>query len=287
MLFTIQSRIFAISGAAALLIPLTAFSQGISTPTAPTTGVLPQSAYLAAGAPQEVRSLLIRFGDRFQKPGNERLTLTGTWTDSNGSSQATVVSEITGNIRVQLNGSDSKSILSVGSQTTTNAAKASGGDQDIIDSLMADSPQTFFYAWSQKDGIRYLGSRFRTDGGKDPAYKGPWYNIYEVVAPATGGAATTQRRLYYIDTYTRQFAKTRYTLLRNGVSVDVQTVFSDWFQVNGQSVPRRIERFENGKSVFSFAVASAVASPAVADGIFPASSSTTPVGTTKPITTTP
>jgi hypothetical protein len=285
MLFTIHRRILAVSGAAALLIPVTAFCQAPSGPSAPATGVLPQSAYLTGAAPQEVRSLLIRFGNRFQKPGNERLTLTGTWTDSDGSAPATVVSEITGNIRIQLSGSNSKTILSAGSQTTTNAGKASGADQDIVDSLMADSPQTFFYAWSKKAGIRYLGSRFRTDGGKDPAHKGPWYNIYEVVAPTADGSGKTQRRLYYIDTYTRQFGKTRYTLLRNGAPVEVQTVFSDWFQVNGQSVPRRIERFENGKSVFSFAIGSAATSPATADGIFPASPSTATEDSTKPATT--
>ena len=281
---TVRQRISAFILGAAMLIPGGVFSQVSSSPGAttttstPTTSVLPQSAYLVPILPQDVRSLLLRFGNRFQQPGNERLTLAGTYTDSNGASTATVISEITGNIRVQLTGAETKTVLSVGTQTTANGAAATSGDQNLIDSLMADSPQTFFYSWSKKAGIRYLGSRFRTDNFKspNPNYNGPWYDVYEVVAPATGGASGTQRRMYYIDTYTRQFVKTRYTVVRSGSSVDVQTVYSGWSQVNGQMEPGRIERFENGKSVFALAVTTAATSPAVADGIFPPASSATP-----------
>jgi hypothetical protein len=255
---------------AALLVTLCPplICQTISATQSP-VAVLPQSSYLVPNFPSSVTGLLFRYGNRLQQPGNERLTLTGTYTSASGvSANAAVITEITGNARIQLTGGVAKVVVSNNLQVTSNGATASGSDQSLLQSVEADAPETFFYSWSHGEAVRLLGSRFRTDDGKAAIYTGPWFDIYEVVSKSGGNQ--TQRKLFYVDSDLRQVVQARYQIQQGGSTVNVATIFSGWSQVNGQLVPGRIERFENGQSVFVIAVTSGQTGPALADGAFSA-----------------
>jgi hypothetical protein len=67
---------------------------------------------------------------------------------------------------------------------------------------------------------------------------------------------------------TRQFAKVRYRILRNGQTIEVQTLYSNWTKSNGQTVPGTIQRLENGVPVFTFIGANSQLSAGAVDGIF-------------------
>lgn len=253
------------------VVPL--WGQTVLSP-APVT-VLPASSYLTPNLPSAVIGLLQHYGNRLQQPGNERLNLIGTYTDSGGSSAAVVVTDITGNARMQLIGAVNKVIVSNGNQTNTNGAAASDSDKNVLESIEDDASESFFYSWSRGAGVRFLGARYRADNGTSATYNGPWYDIYEVTGKSGSGQSAAQfKKLFYVDSELRQLAQTRYQLQRNGVTVNVQTVFSGWSVVNGQAVPGTIQRFENGQQVFSLTISSGQTGPALSDSIF--STSATP-----------
>ena len=77
-----------------------------------------------------------------------------------------------------------------------------------------------------------------------------------------------QQKVFYFDSQIGQFARCRYKIQSNGDVVDVQTRYSEWTKVNGQLLPGKIERFENGVSVFAFTAGSSMVSQALNDGIF-------------------
>ena len=227
-----------------------------------------KSIYLIPALPSHVIGLLSVYGNRLTKPGNERLTLTGTFVDAAGSSAATIITEIPDKIRVLLTGAESKTLLFDGSQSSDNGAAPNATDQDVLESLQSDAAETFFYAF-HGGAVRNLGARYRIDGGKNPSYNGPYYDIYQVVEPNAirPGSPVTQK-LYYFDSISGAFARTHYVIQNGGQPVAVETVYSNWTKSGGQSTPGRIERFENGNSVFSFTVASSQLSQAGDDSIF-------------------
>jgi hypothetical protein len=59
-----------------------------------------------------------------------------------------------------------------------------------------------------------------------------------------------------------------YVINRDGSEVSVETKLSDWDSAEGQQVARRIERFENGRSVFALNIHSAQFDRRANDGMF-------------------
>lgn len=236
---------------------------------APTAAAGPgKPIYLIPVLPSHVIGLLSVYGNRLTKPGNERLTLTGTFVDAAGSSTATIITEIPDKIRVVLTGAETKTLLFDGSQSSNSGAALTAPDQDVLESLQSDAPESFFYAF-HRGAVRNLGARYRIDGGKTSSYNGPYYDIYQVLEPTVirSGSPVTQK-LYYFDSITGVFAKTHYLIQNGGQPVAVETVYSNWSKSGGQSTPGRIERLENGTSMFSLTVTSSVLSQAGDDSIF-------------------
>jgi len=62
--------------------------------------------------------------------------------------------------------------------------------------------------------------------------------------------------------------RVRYEINRNGSAVKVEERLGDWTREQGQQVARRVERLENGESVFVLTVSTAGLSARVADGVF-------------------
>jgi hypothetical protein len=138
----------------------------------------------------------------------------------------------------------------------------------VLESLASDGLEGFFFSFSASAG-HLLGGHFRMDGGANPNYAGPYYDVWEIFQQvAVRPGAPVQQKVCYFDSSSGQFYKCRYKIQRSGVVSDAQTRYSQWTNTNGQLLPGRIERFEDGVSVFSFVAASAVLSPAANDGIF-------------------
>ena len=105
---------------------------------------------------------------------------------------------------------------------------------------------------------RFLGSRFRLDDGSSVDYSGPYYDVYKVADQVkTSPDEREQLKLYYFNSETLLLERVTYELTRNGSTVKVEERLGDWTREQGQQVARRIERFENGESVFVLTIGAA------------------------------
>jgi hypothetical protein len=213
------------------------------------------------------RPFFIALGDRLWKPGKERVTLSGTYTDQNGTGQGRYIWQLPGLARFDRANQPNTPVIVDDQTGLVNASSISQSDADIMESLSDDCAESFFYGFSKRAALRFLGGRFRADDGSTPNYQGPWYDIYESFEPSKaqpGGAV--RRKLYYFDSTTGLLTKVQY---ETASTPKVSTEFSNWQVQAGQAVPGKIVRQENGKPVFTFTVAAASVGPSAADGLFP------------------
>ena len=239
------------------------YAQQVSTATP-----LPTSSYLSRALPSRILGLVMVHGNRFYTPGSERVTYNGTYTDGTGTKSAVLTTEIPNKVRLAIGGSAAKVLVAAGATTSVAGSPATGTDQNVLESLASDGLEGFFFTFNASAG-RLLGGLFRMDGGKNPNYAGPYYDIWETFQQVSVRPGTpVQQKVFYFDSHTGQFARCRYKIQSSSGVVDVQTHYSEWQLVNGQLLPGRIERFENGISVFAFAASNSAVSQALNDGIF-------------------
>jgi hypothetical protein len=238
--------------------------------TAP--AALPTAArYLTSAAmPITLRNPLIAIGDRLEKAGKERFTLAGSYMDSKGSQAIKITWELPGKARVDLTGASSHSILFDGATTATSAGSVVPSDDDLIESLGDDRAETLLYgATAPNFPWRFLGGWFRTDDGTTKNYTGPFYDIHQTASVAKVRSDQPRRNKFFcFDSHTSLLAQTRYEIERNGATVNVETVYTDWSSASSQAVPAQIVRRENGTEVFRVQISFGQVSPAANDGVF-------------------
>lgn len=216
--------------------------------------------------PMTHRAPLSALGSRLQTPGNERFLLAGTYSDSNGSKGIRITWELPGKTRVDVG---SSSIVYDGTKVGGNGT-LTDQENDLMESLGDDRPETPLYGLKQLGfAERCLGGWYRTDNGTTQNYMGPFYTIYETVAPTfVRSDRSSRRKLWLFDSRTGLFLETRYDITRNGATINVSTRWSGWTKVNGNAVPAQIVRQENETTVFTVNISSGVTSASANDGIF-------------------
>jgi len=208
-------------------------------------------------------------GNRLEKPGQERLTLAGMWRVAGTVQPREFVAtlEFPDKLRLTVGGPQNRVITFDGQQT--KALQEPAADElDLIETLAYDSAEHFFAAQMQGNAIRFLGSRFRTDDGSTPDYDGPYFDIYKIADHIKTSEQERAAKLYYFNSETLLLERVTYDINRGGSEINVETKLSDWRVVDGQQVARRIERLENGKSVFVLTIRSAGLGRRADDGIF-------------------
>ena len=227
----------------------------------------------------QLRDVIKIVGNRFEKPGKERVTWLGTI--SRPSLSATklpirLILEYPGKLRLEEeeNGKQKITVFD-GIKLDKQGDDLKKSDEDEIESLLADTVDHFFEAQVQGQAMRYLGSRFRItepladETPKNSTYKGPLYDLYEVIEQTNFKKETRlQRKAYGFNSDTQLLEIVRYQTDRNGVSVDVEVKYSGWKKVEDQQVPTTITRLEDGKSVLTVELSAASFSQKADDGIF-------------------
>ena len=217
--------------------------------------------YAPSRVPPPLRNQFSSLGDRFQKPGKERLTQMGVLLDSSGTpAQVQLVIQSGGRLRIDWIGNPSKSIVFNGS-TATVSNTASVADA-LLESLVDDLPDSFMVSAAQGMGFRLVGRRFRnaTSGLCD---------FYD--APTPPLANTKQRRTtkrYCFDSTTLLLKDVLYPSGATPNSPQIDTRFSNWQNVNGQAIPGRVTRFLGATTVFDLQLQNNTVSPAAPDGLF-------------------
>jgi hypothetical protein len=207
-------------------------------------------------------------GNRLEKPGQERLSLVGTWRITGaGPREFAATLEFPDKLRLTVGGPQNRVITFDGQQTKTSQTPAPD-DLDLIETLACDSAEHFFAAQMQGNATRFLGARFRTDDGSTPDYDGPYFDIYKIADQIKTSQQDRPAKLYYFNSDTLMLERVTYDINRGGSEINVETKLGDWRVIDGQRVAQRIERFENGKSVFVLTIRSAGLGRRADDGIF-------------------
>jgi hypothetical protein len=215
---------------------------------------------------------LSALGDRLERPGKERLSVTGTLTRPGDPQPAEVVAllEFPGRLHLTIQkGIQTRVITFDGELAKAVGSPLDFGEQDLIETLVYGTAERFFMTQMQGQATRFLGARFRIDEGASDKYSGPYYDIYQVADQIK--TSTTQReqeKLYYFNSETLLLERVSYKINREGAEVKIEEMIGGWTKEQGQQVARRIERLENGKSAFVFAVRSAGLGSRLGDGVF-------------------
>src|SRR5829696_1091291 len=119
------------------------------------------------------------FGDRLEKPGIERLSITGTLARSDDSQTAVVaVLEFPDRLRLTIQkGAENRVITFDGEQANAAANSLDTADHDLIETLVYGTAEHFFATQMQGRATRFLGSRFRINNGSSADYNGPYYEV--------------------------------------------------------------------------------------------------------------
>lgn len=211
-------------------------------------------------------------GDRLEKPGRERLSLTGTLTRASDlpTEELSAVFELPDRLRLTIQkGNRTRVITLDGGQAKAEGDPLDAAEQDLIETLAYGSAEHFFNTQMVGRATRFLGSRFRIDDGSSSSYDGPYYDIYKVADQiAISGEQKERLKLYCFNSETLLLERVSYEINRNGSTVKIEERLGGWTREQGQQVARRIERFENGESVFVLTVSSVGLSARVNDGTF-------------------
>jgi hypothetical protein len=211
---------------------------------------------------------LIALGDHLEKPGKERLTITGELRSSLNSPAREIAAtlEFPDKLRLGIQNGQQNRLITLDKQGIKGEPAAD--EIDLIESLSYDSAEHFFDTQMRGNAMRFLGSRFRTDDGSNPDYNGPYYDVYKIADRIDASGEERAAKLYYFNSETLLLERVTYVINRNGSEINIETTLSDWSDEDGQKVARRIERLENNKSVFVLSIRSAKFGKRSDDGIF-------------------
>jgi hypothetical protein len=222
-------------------------------------------AQLSPRLAQNLRAL----GNRLEQPGQEQLALAGMWRVAGVTQprEFAATLEFPDRLRMTVNGPQSRIITFDGQQTKATSISAAN-ELDLIETVVYDSAEHFFATQMQGKATHFLGARFRTDDGSTSDYDGPYFDIYKIADQIKASGEERAAKLYYFNSDTLLLERVTYVINRGGSEINVETKLSDWRTVDSQQVARRIERFENGKSVFVLMIRSAGLGGRADDGLF-------------------
>jgi len=208
------------------------------------------------GLPSDLLLQVRPLGMRFQRPGKEETVLTARLFDGIGDPKPVrIVHQLSGMVLVE--GAKERIPLSFDGEAARGAVDRK--DEALLETFVMDTVEGLIYSSRSGGSVRLLGRHFGPAPGaglKD--YTGPYYDIYEALAPVRSRADRQLRmKRYYFDSQSQMLVSTRYMDSSFSPPVRVETRFSNWQEVEGSAYPAKIERYENDNLVFSLAVTSA------------------------------
>lgn len=218
----------------------------------------------------KLRETLSILGDRLEKPGNERLVMTGSIKRESVSRPFKLVTEFPEKARLEEQiGPQRQVTIFNGRELSKSDGNIGNSDQDLIELLVFDSIEHFFIGQMQGLSTRTLGERFRLDDGTSETYDSGFYDIYLVDEPTElNQTAAAKTKLYYFNSDSLLLEMIKYQLDRGGNSISVEVQLKDWRTVVGQSIPHSITQMHDGINVLELKIDSINTGPAVKDGLF-------------------
>lgn len=234
----------------------------------------------AAGKMKYVRAGVLRpqlatafrtLGDRLEKPGKERLMVSGTLRRQSEESQPFLLAwEYPGRLRLEVQaGVERRVHLFDGASNRPASGNPDGQTEYLLETLFYDSAEHFFTAQTEGRATRFLGPRFHLSGSDESAPDNSAYDLFEIAEQVhIGRVEREQTKLYAFNSETHLLELIRYEVERDGATVQVEVRFSGWHEVQGQQMPSRIVRLENNRPVATIEIESAALGPKTADELF-------------------
>lgn len=217
----------------------------------------PSILFHPATVPSALQKQVLALGERVSRDGKELTAMVGQFTDANGSRAATITHQLPNLVLVEGVKTGGAVLAFDGSRPVTLSA----ADEKLLETFVADMPEGFLSAVRRGAAMRLLGLNFGPDPRRVRNYTGPRYDIYEATSPVPSRVDRTPRtKRYQFDSKTGFLATTRYSD-GNASSLNVEIRFSSWTKVGTSAYPGRIERFEDGKPVFSFVITQSTSGP--------------------------
>jgi len=137
-------------------------------------------------------------------------------------------------------------------------------DTALLESLLLDTQEGMLASIEGEGSARLLGRDFGPEPGQKSASSEARYDIYDVMMPDPFREGKSWvSRLYYFDSKTHLLEFTRYRDRTVSPPVEIETRFSMWGVIDGSAYPACIERYEDGKLVFSFVATGIESGPAL------------------------
>ena len=234
------------------------------------------SAFLAQGQPAgnirsadiittahvwtEIQPYLISAGDRYYKPGSERIVGTGTISRGDPAKVAAtpvvVTWEFPGKIRL-----DEASGPSSFNPSAPVHSGLTPSLNDTIETLVEDTFDGFLSAHAGDSSTRVIGKGFRWQG-----HPGRFVDIVQITSKSNvKGTSTLTTKEYRFDSGTKLLMMATY---RSTANAQVEVTFSNWQNIQGQMIPKTIVRSENGAVVFSLNLGAVSVGAKLNDGKF-------------------
>lgn len=213
-------------------------------------------------------------GDQFEKAGMERSILLGTLTRHMGNdketSQFRIIREFPDKLRFEEQTAHGVRVRGFnGKRPWVDTGSLSDEDSGLIQTLVRDTVEHFIAGQAANDATRVLGDRYRMDDGSTRDYKGPYYDILNVVDRFEFGDQINKRpTLYYLDSETGLPSRIVYEQQQGSAITRIEVEFSNWGTVAGQQVAGKVVRKENGITVLELDIRQAAFGPALPDGVF-------------------
>jgi hypothetical protein len=198
-------------------------------------------------------------GKRLAAKGRERIVYTGEFSDAAGhSTTARVIIQLPRMARLE---GFADKVLAFDGEQMKNAT--SRMDRILLESFLVDTQEGMLASIQGAASARLLGRDFGPDPGINSKKAEPRYDIYDVMMPDLFRKdAPWQSRLYSFDSKTRLLQNTQYYDRAVSPPIRIETRFSMWGTIDGSAYPACIERYEDGKLVFSFIATSIESGPA-------------------------
>jgi hypothetical protein len=128
----------------------------------------------------QLRFALVALGNRLEKPGNERLKLSGLLSQPGQTQPAPliVILELPSKMRVSLQqGVSQRTLVFDGQKAQSSDGKLDQQSLALLETLAYDTVDRFFIGQMGETVPRPLGDHFRADDGTTPNYPGPFFDI--------------------------------------------------------------------------------------------------------------
>jgi hypothetical protein len=196
--------------------------------------------------PSSLTPHALALGDRVLKPGKERITIVSELvTDRGERRQLRVILQLPSMVRIEeLKGKNATSF-----DGTKSTGATSRLDEQLLETFSSDTAEAMLASTREGGAVQLLGRRVQSARGNS----GPLHDVYEWSGPIRSNPASPYRlKRYAFDADTGLLASTEYVDDSFSPPVSVRILFSDWKKLDASAYPGRIERVENGFSVFTW-----------------------------------